>query len=82
MLKKLVGNCARSPLEIAPRWVEHFSLELGGVASRFAALSPLALDCHASPPLGLRLPPSLDDILDVLLASSRGRALGHEVTFD
>ena len=33
VLKKLDGSFAQSFAEIAARWIEHFSLELGGVPS-------------------------------------------------
>ena len=57
MLKKLDGTVAQSPKDIAARWVSHFSLELGGVASLFAALSSIA-PAGAAMLLSASLPPA------------------------
>ena len=78
MLTMLDGCYARSPTEIADRWVEHFSHELGGGPSTFASLSfstgsstlPLTVDTF--------VPPTLDHTFDVILDSKRGRALGPD----
>ena len=84
MLRKMDGSFARTQEEIASRWVEHVSLEMGGFPSSFeelsANVSPLPTDCTALPPLDLSyLPlPSLDDVLDRLMASAKGKALGPD----
>ena len=69
---------ARTATEIADRWVEHFSTELGGAMSSFNELSELATGAPDRL-LGTSLvPPSLDELLDVILDSSRGRAIGTD----
>ena len=84
MLRKTDGSFARTQEEIASRWAEHVSLEIGGFPSSFEELSTnvssLPTDCTDVPCLGLPcLPlPSLDDVLDRLMASAKGKALGPE----
>ena len=64
--QELDGSFAKAPAEIADRWVEHFSLELGGDPSYFDALAaPLDLDATTWTVSALGTP-SVDQTLAVL----------------
>ena len=79
MLKRLDGSFARTPAEIAGRWIEHFSLELGGAPSSFDALmAPKGVAASVRTTSTLWIP-SLHQTLDSLLVSRRGRALRPDV---
>ena len=75
MLRNTDGSFARTQEEIASRWVEHVSSEMGGFPSSFEESSISAnpsitgctdLPCPELPCLPL---PSLDDVLGRLMAS-------------
>ena len=64
---------------MARRWVDHFSSELSGSPSAFEALQARA---HTNRMVreGVSLqPPSLDEVLHVLRACSKGKALGPNI---
>ena len=84
MLRKYDGSFARTQEEIASRWVEHVSSEMGGFPSSFEELAvsaaPMLDACTDNPcPVLPCMPlPSLDDVLDRLMASAKGKALGPD----
>ena len=68
---------AKTTTEIAHRWVEPFSAELGGAPVTLPSLvDPIEVAAPSLSTSSLPPPPTLDELLDVLLDSSRGRALG------
>ena len=84
MRSKTDGSFARTQEEIAARWVEHVSSEMGGSPSSVEELAAHALSttvgCIDDPCLVLPcLPlPSLDDMLDRLMGSAKGKSLGPD----
>ena len=78
MLKMPDGSWARAPAEIAERWRQHASSELGGLPIEFAALHALSSLHQWDALVEPLLPPTLDEVIDVILAYKRGKTLGTD----
>ena len=78
MLKGKDGLFLFTPEVVADRWEEFFSDELGGVPTTFRSLQAMIeTRKQGTPEVSLALP-SLDELLDVIWACSRGKALGPD----
>ena len=68
----------RTPTEIAERRRQHASSELGGLPIEFAALHALSTMHQREAFVEPLLPPTLDEVIDVIMAYKRGKALGTD----
>ena len=68
----------RTPTEIAERRRQHASSELGGLPIEFAALHALSTMHQWEAFVEPLLPPTLDEVIDVIMAYKRGKALGTD----
>ena len=79
MVKQADGSWARTPFEIAERWRQHATSELGGVILEVfdhPSEESLADECPSHQGW---CPPTLDEVIDFVRKYQRGKALGTDL---